>query len=67
MQEVIGVYIVGCILAIVIGGYILRWAIRSDSIIKNQQATLWFLIKLCEKQGVTPEEIEKIKMHFNLK
>jgi hypothetical protein len=53
---------------------LLRAAIRADTIrnrlteISNhQKATTWFLIKLCEKQGVSQPEIEQIKKTFNIK
>lgn len=60
-------YIGAVILSIVITGFIIRWAVRADSIIKNQQAMIWFLILQCKKQGATDEEIQKLKDHFNIK
>lgn len=44
----------------------LRWAVRSNDIIKHQQATIYFLIQICKKQGVPDEDIKKIKEHYNL-
>ena len=60
-------YIGLVILSIIITGLIIRWAVRADSIVKNQQAIIWFLILQCKRQGATDEEIKVIKDHFNIK
>jgi len=39
---------------------ILRWIFKVDRHLLNQKAQIWLLIKLCEKQGVPPEEIRTI-------
>lgn len=53
---------------------LLRAAVRADNIknrlaemVNEQKATNWFLIKLCEKQGVSKEDIDMIKNIFNIK
>jgi hypothetical protein len=55
------------IISIIIGGLIIRWAVRSDSIVKNQEAIIWFMILQCKKQGVSDEEIQNLKDHFRIK
>lgn len=60
-------FIIPAILGLVIWFYLIRAAVRSDSIIKNQQAMLWFMILQCKKQGVSDEEIQKLKEYFNIK
>lgn len=54
-------------LSIIITCLFIRWAVRADSIVKNQQAMIWFLILQCKKQGVPDEEIQNIKTHFGIK
>jgi hypothetical protein len=39
---------------------ILRWIFKVDRHLLNQKAQIWLLIKLCENQGVPPEEIRAI-------
>lgn len=55
------------ILSIIITGLIIRWAVRADSIVKNQQAMIYFLIMQCQKQGIPEEDIKHIKDHFGIK
>lgn len=38
----------------------IRWAFRINTQVRNQLITINLLIKLCEKQGVEPSEIEEI-------
>ena len=44
----------------------LRWAVRTNDIVMHQQATIYFLIQICKKQGVPDEDIKKIKDHYNI-
>lgn len=53
---------------------LLRAAVRADNIknrltemVNEQKATNWLLIKLCEKQGVSKEDIDTIKNIFKIK
>ena len=55
------------ILTVIIGCLLIRWAVRADSIVKNQQAMIWLLILQCKKQGVPDEEIQKLKDNFGIK
>ena len=55
------------ILTIIIWCLLIRWAVRADSIVKNQQAMIWFMILQCKKQGVADEEIQTLKDHFGIK
>jgi hypothetical protein len=54
------------ILSLVIFALLIRWAVRADSIVKNQQAMIWFMILQCKKQGATDQEIQNIKDHFGI-
>lgn len=47
--------------------FLLRWIFRVDEKVSNQKATIWLLMKIAEKQGVTPEDIQAIKTSFNIK
>ena len=55
------------ILSIIVWALLIRWAVRSDSIVKNQEAIIWFIILQCKKQGVPDEEIQNLKDHFGIK
>lgn len=55
------------ILVIILWVLLIRWAVRADTIVKNQQAMLWFMILQCKKQGVPDEEIQNLKDHFGIK
>ena len=67
MNQIILVYAALAIALVILWFILLRWAVRADEIIKQQQATTWFLIKLCEKSGVPAEEIDTIKKHFKIR
>lgn len=55
------------ILTLIFWCLLIRWAVRADSIVKNQEATIYFLMKLCEKHGVANEELAELKSHFRIK
>ncbi len=55
------------LLAIYIQVLIIRWVFKIEQQLSNQRATVWLLMKLCEKQGVAPEEIMTIKASNNIK
>lgn len=61
-----GEILIPAIIGLVIWFFLLRAAVRADSVIKNQQAIIWFLILQCKKQGATDEEIKNIKDHFGI-
>lgn len=46
---------------------LLRWFLAIDGLLGNQRATIAFLIKLCEQQGVTGESLDELKKKFKLK
>jgi hypothetical protein len=54
------------VVSLIIWCFLVRWAVRADSIVKNQQAMIWFLILMAKKQGVTDEDIQKIKDHYKI-
>lgn len=60
-------YLIATIVLLVITCFFIRWAVRADSIVRNQQAMIWFMILQCKKQGVPDEEIQKLKDHFGIK
>lgn len=55
------------ILVIILWVLLIRYAVRADTIVKNQQAIIWFMILQCKKQGVPDEEIQNLKDHFGIK
>jgi hypothetical protein len=59
------------LVSIVVGWLILsglfRWIFKIETQLNNQRATIWLLIKLLEKQGATPEEIQSLIKTFNIK
>lgn len=61
------IYLAFGILTIIVWGLLIRWAVRSDSIVKNQQAIIWFMILQCKKQGIPDEDIQTLKDHFGIK
>lgn len=60
-------YVVVFIIGAIVGYFMLRASVRADAIVKNQEATIWFLILLCQKHGASEEEIQKLKDHFQIK
>lgn len=46
---------------------LIRWIFRIDKMANSQMASVWLLIKMAERQGVSQEEIEKIKKAFYIK
>jgi high-affinity Fe2+/Pb2+ permease len=55
------------IISILISALVLRWIFSIDTQIKNQQATVWLLFKLSEKNGVDKADLEKIMKAFKIK
>lgn len=62
------------VISIALWFVLIRAAVRADRLANNttelinqQRATNWFMIKLCEKQGVSQEDIDNIKKTFNVK
>lgn len=55
------------IVAIILSCLLMRWAVRADTIVNNQNATIYFLMKLCQKHGVSDEELAELKDHFKIK
>lgn len=61
------IYLGFAILTCIVWCLLIRWAVRADSVVKNQQAMIWFMILQCKKQGVPDEEIQNLKDHFGIK
>jgi high-affinity Fe2+/Pb2+ permease len=55
------------VLVIILWVLLIRYAVRADTVVKNQQAMIWFMILQCKKQGVPDEEIQNLKDHFGIK
>ena len=47
-------------LAVYLQVLLIRWVFKIERQLLNQRATVWLLIKLCERTGVDPEEIKTI-------
>lgn len=60
-------YLGFAIAALILWVLLIRWAVRADTVVKNQEATIYFLMKLCEKNGVTDSELQELKEHFKIK
>jgi hypothetical protein len=50
------IYLGVVILSLIIFGLIVRWAVRADTIVNNQQAIISHLSKLCRQQGIPDDE-----------
>lgn len=61
------IYLGFAIVSLILSCLLIRWAVRADTIINNQNATIYFLMKLCEKHGVSEGEILELKDHFKIK
>jgi hypothetical protein len=46
---------------------IVRWAFRIDTQVKNQNAMIFLLARLCEKANVSETDIESITKYFGVK
>ena len=49
------------ILALIIWFSILRWAVRSNNIVRNQRAIIYLMKHQLVKEGTTAEELKKIE------
>jgi hypothetical protein len=58
-------FIIPAILGLVIWFYLIRAAMRADSLVKNQQLILHTLVQIYKKNGATEEEIKQLEEHFN--
>ena len=67
MQNELLIYAGAVIIGLVIFGLVIRWAVRADSIVSNQRAMIAFLMKLCEKQGVSPDTLDGLKNTYGVK
>lgn len=60
-------YLGFAIISLILSCLLIRWAVRADTIINNQNATNYLLMKLCLKHGVPEGEIAELKDHFKIK
>jgi hypothetical protein len=58
-------FIIPGILGLVIWFYLIRTAVRADSITKNQQLILHTLVQIYKKHGATDEEMKSLQEEFN--
>lgn len=61
------IYLGFAIISLILSCLLIRWAVRADTIINNQNATIYLLMKLCLKHGVPEGEIAELKEHFKIK
>jgi hypothetical protein len=57
--------IIPAIVGLVIWFYLIRAAMRADSLVKNQQLILHTLVQIYKKNGATDEELKQLEDHFN--
>jgi hypothetical protein len=59
-------YILFGIGGLLLGIIILRWILSIDRHLKNQKAIIALLMMLCQKQGVTDDELQKVRNKFEV-
>lgn len=57
--------LVPAIISLVIWFYLIRAAMRADSLVKNQQLILHTLVQIYKKNGATEEEMKELQEYFN--
>lgn len=58
-------FIIPAILGLIIWFFLIRSAVRADSIAKNQQLILHTLVQIYKKHGATEEEMKALQEEFN--
>jgi hypothetical protein len=58
-------FIIPAILGLVIWFYLIRAAMRADSLVKNQQLIIHTLVQIYKKNGATDEEIKQLYEYLN--
>lgn len=54
-------FIIPAILGLVIWFYLIRAAVRADSIVKHQQLIIHTLVQIYKKHGATEEDLNNLK------
>ena len=54
-------FIIPAILGLVIWFYLIRTAVRADTVVKNQELIIHALVQLYKKQGATEEEMKQME------
>jgi uncharacterized membrane protein len=57
--------LIPAIISLVIWFYLIRAAMRADSLVKNQQYILHTLIQIYRKNGATEEEMKQLQEYFD--
>lgn len=57
--------IIPAVISLVIWFYLMRAAVRADSVVKNQQLILHTLVQIFKKNGATEDELKELQDHFN--
>lgn len=57
--------LIPAIIGLVIWFFLIRAAMRADSVVKNQQFILYTLVQIYKKNGATEEEIKQLEKYFN--
>lgn len=58
-------FIIPAALGLIIWFYLIRTAVRADSLTKNQQLILHTLVQIYKKNGATEEEMKQLQEEFN--
>lgn len=58
-------FIIPAILGLVIWFYLIRTAVRADSIVKHQQLIIHTLVQIYKKNGATDEEVKQLYEYLN--
>lgn len=58
-------FIIPAILCLVIWYFLIRSAVRADSIARNQQLILYTLVQIYKKNGATDEEMKQLQEVIN--
>lgn len=58
-------FVIPAILGLVIWFYLIRTAVRADSMAKSQQLILHTLVQIYKKHGATEDEMKALQEEFN--
>jgi hypothetical protein len=59
-------YIVFGTIALIISFFLIRWVLGIDRQIKNQKAMIALLIMMCRKQGITDDDLQKVRNAYEV-
>jgi hypothetical protein len=59
--------LVPAIIGLIIWFFLLRAAVRADTVVKNQEIIIDLMIRQYKKQGATEEELDQLKQRLSIK